>query len=181
MVTALLCLSSAIASAQAPFDFVPKPASVQYADASVSAPFVLDKNVRIEGGEAFNVQYLKDHLARLFDPMGDSWATGGRTISFVRVKSFPQEGYSLEVTPDRILISASTRTGEFYAVQTLLQMLPPQVYQRTEGPDAQLLRQWEIPCVQIVDQPRFPWRGSMLDVSRSFFSKEYIVTNVGVM
>ena len=178
MVTALLCLSSAIASAQAPFDFVPMPASVQYADASVSAPFILDKNVRIEGGEAFNVQYLKDHLARLFDPMGDSWATGGRTISFVRVKSFPQEGYSLEVTPDRILISASTRTGEFYAVQTLLQMLPPQVYKRAEGPDAQLLRQWKIPCVQIVDAPRFPWRGSMLDVSRSFFSKEYILRHL---
>ena len=178
MVSALLCLSSAIASAQAPFDFVPMPASVQYADASVSAPFILDKNVRIEGGEAFNVQYLKDHLARLFDPMGDSWATGGRTISFVRVKSFPQEGYSLEVTPDRILISASTRTGEFYAVQTLLQMLPPQVYKRAEGPDAQLLRQWKIPCVQIVDAPRFPWRGSMLDVSRSFFSKDYILRHL---
>ena len=113
MVSALLCLSSAIASAQAPFDFVPMPASVQYADASVSAPFVLDKNVRIEGGEAFNVQYLKDHLARLFDPMGDSWATGGRTISFVRVKSFPQEGYSLEVTPDRILVSGDRSDDDY--------------------------------------------------------------------
>lgn len=178
MVSALLCLSASVVAAQTPFNFVPMPASVQYADASVSAPFLLDKNVRIEGGDAFNVQYLKDHLARLFDPMGDSWAAGGRTLSFVRVKSFPQEGYSLEVTPERILISASTRAGEFYAVQTLLQMLPPQVYRRTEGPDAQLLRQWAIPCVQIVDAPRFPWRGSMLDVSRTFFNKEYILRHL---
>ncbi len=88
MVSALLCLSSTIASAQAPFDFVPKPASVHYYDAELG--FTLDKNVVITGGDAFNVEYLKTHIARVIDPVGDSWNPGkpGR-IEFVRTKSFP--------------------------------------------------------------------------------------------
>ena len=177
MVSALLCLSSAIASAQAPFDFVPKPASVHYYDAELG--FTLDKNVVITGGDAFNVAYLKTHIARVIDPVGDSWNYGkpGR-IEFVRTKSFPAEGYSIDVLNNRILITSTTRAGEFYAIQTLLQMLPPQVYRKVSGPDAMLLRQWAIPAVEIVDQPRFDWRGSMFDVSRTFFDKEYILRHL---
>ena len=177
MVSALLCLSSVIASAQAPFDFVPKPASVHYYDAELG--FTLDKNVVITGGDAFNVAYLKTHIARVIDPVGDSWNPGkpGR-IEFVRTKSFPAEGYSIDVLNNRILITSTTRAGEFYAIQTLLQMLPPQVYRKVSGPDAMLLRQWAIPAVEIVDQPRFDWRGSMFDVSRTFFDKEYILRHL---
>ena len=175
MLSALLSFSLANAAAQPAFDFVPMPASVQ---AREGKPFVFDKNVRINGGDAFNVQYLQEHLARLFDFRGDSWVAEGRSVDFVRVKSFPEEGYSLEVSPSRILISASTRKGEFYAIQTLLQMLPPQVYKAASGPDAQLLRSCEVPCVEIVDQPRFAWRGSMFDVSRTFFDKEYILRHL---
>ena len=165
-------------TAQQAFDFVPAPAQVQYPDGGASH-FVFDKNVRIVGGDDFNVRYLREHLARVFNPLGDSWAGDPtRSIEFVRVKSFPEEGYSLEVTPSRILVTASTRAGEFYAIQTLLQMLPPQVYRRAEGPDAMLLRQWEVPCVEIVDQPRFSWRGSMFDVSRTFFDKAYILRHL---
>ncbi|MBR3064977.1 MAG: family 20 glycosylhydrolase [Bacteroidales bacterium] len=167
-----------VLQAQQAFDFVPAPAQVQYPDGGASH-FVFDKNVRIVGGDDFNVRYLREHLARVFNPLGDSWAGDPtRSIEFVRVKSFPEEGYSLEVTPSRILVTASTRAGEFYAIQTLLQMLPPQVYRRAEGPDAMLLRQWEVPCVEIVDQPRFSWRGSMFDVSRTFFDKAYILRHL---
>ena len=175
VLAALTFLPASGATARGSFDFVPMPVSVQAREGN---PFILDKNVRIQGGDAFNVRYLQQHLDRLFDPTGDSWASAARTIDFVRVKSFPQEGYSLEVFPSRILITASTRAGEFYAIQTLLQMLPPQVYRRASGPDGELLRQWEIPCVQIVDEPRFEWRGSMLDVSRTFFDKEYILRHL---
>ena len=155
--------------------FVPRPASVEYREGKC----LLDKNLRIEGGDAFNVQYLKEHLARVFDPVGDSWNPASATIlSMVRVKTFPSEGYSLEVRPGEIIISATDRAGEFYAIQTLLQMLPAQVYRRATGPDAMLIRQWEVPCVSIVDQPRFPWRGSMLDVSRTFFDKAYILRHL---
>lgn len=178
LLTLLVSMLPTVLQAQQTFDFVPAPAQVQYPDGGATH-FVFDKNVSIVGGDAFNVRYLRDHLARVFNPLGDSWAGDqARSIEFVRVKSFPEEGYSLEVTPSRILVTASTRAGEFYAIQTLLQMLPPQVYRRVEGPDAMLIRQWEVPCVEIVDQPRFGWRGSMFDVSRTFFDKAYILRHL---
>ena len=158
------------------FDFVPKPAQVHRTDAG---SFILDKDTKIVGGDAFNVQYLKEHIGRVIDPVGDSWNPGEPgTISFVRTKSFPKEGYSIEVKDNRILVTSSTKAGEFYAIQTLLQMLPPQVYRRVSGPDGMLLRQWEIPAVEILDEPRFEWRGSMFDVSRTFFGKEYILRHL---
>lgn len=84
--------------------------------------------------------------------------------------SLGAEGYELTVTPDGVVIRAPGQAGLFYGVQTLLQLLPPQVYSRT--PVAGVL--WSAPSVQIEDQPRFKWRGLMLDVSRHFYNKSEV-------
>ena len=76
------------------------------------------------------------------------------------------EGYELTVTPESVLIRAPAPAGLFYGVETLLQLLPPEVLASTRAAGVA----WEAPCVQIHDQPRFPWRGLMLDVSRHFFT-----------
>ena len=75
------------------------------------------------------------------------------------------EGYELSVTPTSAVIRASKQAGAFYGVQSLLQLLPPQVFAKTNVPGVA----WEMPAVQIADQPRFKWRGMMLDVGRHFF------------
>ena len=174
-----IALMASFVSAAAQVDFVPQPASVQYETAQDGGKFCFDKNVRIVGGDPFNVRYLQQHLDRVFDPRGDSWKHApASSIEFVRTKSYGQEGYAIHVESNRILVSATTKAGEFYAIQTLLQMLPPQVYRRVSGPDAMLIRQWEVPCMEIVDEPRFPWRGSMFDVSRTFFDKAYILRHL---
>jgi hexosaminidase len=80
------------------------------------------------------------------------------------------EGYTLKVTRGNINIAANTAQGVFYGIQTLLQMLPPEV----KSSSIQNGVSWEIACVDIEDKPRFPWRGLMLDVSRHFFSKEEV-------
>ena len=80
------------------------------------------------------------------------------------------EGYTLDVSGSQVNISANTPKGLFYGIQSLLQMLPPQV--AADAPVKQV--QWEIPCASITDYPRFGWRGLMLDVSRHFFSKEFL-------
>ncbi|MCX6223854.1 MAG: glycoside hydrolase family 20 protein [Bacteroidia bacterium] len=80
------------------------------------------------------------------------------------------EGYALSVTKSDVEILAATPAGIFYGIQTLLQLLPPDIYadKVIEG------IKWNIPCVQITDKPRFVWRGFLLDVSRHFFPASYI-------
>lgn len=80
------------------------------------------------------------------------------------------EGYTLEVTRKKIEIKANEPEGLFYGVQTLLQLLPPDVY----GSQSSNIREWKVPCCKIWDRPRFEWRGMHLDVSRHFFPVEFI-------
>ena len=80
------------------------------------------------------------------------------------------EGYTLQVSRERIQIVANKPSGLFYGMQTLMQLLPPDI----ESNITVKSMKWEIPCVNILDYPRFGWRGLMLDVSRHFFSKEFI-------
>jgi hexosaminidase len=76
-----------------------------------------------------------------------------------------RESYRLDVGRRGIELRARTTAGLFYGVQTLRQLLPARIEsaQRERGP-------WVVPGVRIADQPRFRWRGAMLDVSRHFFS-----------
>lgn len=79
------------------------------------------------------------------------------------------EGYLLSVTSKNITISANKPAGLFYGMQSLLQLLPPEI----ESTNA-VKTDWVVPVVNITDYPRFAWRGIMLDVSRNFFSKEEV-------
>ena len=80
-------------------------------------------------------------------------------------KSLGPEGYELTVSTNGIVIRAPTQTGLFYGSQTLLQLLPPEIFSSNA-----VCASWSVPCVQIRDWPRFPWRGLMLDVSRHFYN-----------
>lgn len=84
------------------------------------------------------------------------------------------EGYTLTVSPERIVIAANKPHGIFYGMQSLLQLLPSDIESKTAVNDIK----WEAPSVHILDYPRFGWRGLMLDVSRHFFTvkevEEYI-------
>jgi len=76
------------------------------------------------------------------------------------------EGYELTVTTNAVVIRAPEPAGLFYGAQTLLQLLPPEIYSST-----MTNRDWSVPCVRIDDWPRFKWRGLMLDVSRHFYDR----------
>ena len=78
------------------------------------------------------------------------------------------EGYTLEVKPRRIELRAATEAGLFYGVQTLRQLLPPQIYDAAPPEDPSTVS-WLVPGVRIADQPRFGWRGAHLDCCRHFF------------
>jgi hexosaminidase len=88
------------------------------------------------------------------------------------------EGYTLDVTADGVAIAATAGSGLFYGVQSLLQLLPPQVFRPTRAEGAVA---WAIPAVRIEDRPRFRWRGLLLDVARHFFSKEEVKNYLDLM
>lgn len=79
------------------------------------------------------------------------------------------EGYRLSVSPKVVKIKANTSAGIFYGVQTFLQLLPAPVESTSPVKST-----WQAPAVEIIDYPRFRWRGVMLDVSRHFFTKEEV-------
>lgn len=81
--------------------------------------------------------------------------------------SLGAEGYTLSVTTNGVAIRATTAAGIFYGVQSLLQLLPPEIFSAKPARGVA----WTIPGVEISDAPRFVWRGFMLDVSRHFFTK----------
>ena len=91
-------------------------------------------------------------------------------------KSLPKEGYTLVVKPDKISITAADRNGALYALETLRQLLPKEFESATP-----VKIDWTVPAVTITDAPQYPWRGLMLDVSRHFFPKEYILKTLDRM
>ncbi|MEL4307993.1 beta-N-acetylhexosaminidase [Joostella sp. CR20] len=84
-----------------------------------------------------------------------------------------QEGYKISVTENLVTLEANTPEGAFRGVQTLLQLLPDEI----DSYGVSNVR-WGIPAVVIEDAPQYNYRGTMLDVSRHFFSvddvKRYI-------
>lgn len=91
-------------------------------------------------------------------------------IRFAIVEDMPQEGYKLTVTPNEISLTASQPNGFYYGIQTIYQLLPPAIY----GKELAKREDWSVPAVEIEDNPRFPYRGLMLDVCRHFSSVDYI-------
>jgi hexosaminidase len=82
------------------------------------------------------------------------------------------EGYELTITPSAIVVRAPEAAGVFYALQTIRQLLPPELAQPEQTAGQDVL--WRVPCVRITDQPRYSWRGSLLDCGRHFMDKEFV-------
>ena len=78
------------------------------------------------------------------------------------------EGYSLVITTSSITGKANTYAGIFNAFQTLRQVIPSNALKLKE-------QQIKLPCLTILDKPRFEWRGLLLDHSRHFQPKEFIL------
>ena len=89
----------------------------------------------------------------------------------------PVEGYEIKISEDIVEVRASDYNGFFYAVQTLRQMLPVEVYGGKRAPGVN----WELPCCVISDSPRFGYRGVMIDECRHFFGKDEIIKVLDVM
>jgi len=81
-------------------------------------------------------------------------------------KSLGSEGYRLSSKASGVIIRAATAQGVFYGVQSLRQLLPPEIERLGAGAGPVLT----VPALEITDRPRFGWRGAMLDPARRFLS-----------
>ncbi len=79
------------------------------------------------------------------------------------------ESYQLDVSPTGARLIAHTVTGVLRGLETFSQLVRP-------GPDG-----FEAPAVHIEDQPRFPWRGLMLDVARHWMPVAVVERNLNAM
>lgn len=88
-----------------------------------------------------------------------------------------EEGYLLTATTNGVDIKAKTPQGIFYGLQSVLQLLPAEI----ESPTIVKNIAWNMPAVTIKDEPRFKYRGHMLDVCRHFSTVEDIKKRLDIM
>lgn len=102
---------------------------------------------------------------------------GKNGFSFTVDTGMPAEAYTLKVGRKGVQIKASGLNGFNYAVQTIKQMLPAEVYGNTAVPEAD----WTLQCVEIDDAPRFGYRGMHLDISRHFYDIDAVKRYLDIM
>jgi len=88
-----------------------------------------------------------------------------------------KEGYALDAGKPGVIIRAPEPAGLFYGMQTLLQLLPPEI--ESAGPKENV--RWIVPAVSIKDEPRFAWRGLHLDVVRHMMPLEFVKKYIDYM
>ena len=116
-----------------------------------------------------SVNIVKAFAGKLSDICGvESTVSEGTSktgFSFVINSELPAEAYELRIRKNGVCVEASGLNGFNYAVQTMKQMLPSEIFGNEVAAD----KEWTLPCCEIKDEPRFSYRGMHLDVSRHFF------------
>ena len=154
-------------------NIIPKPFSLQLNNGS----FEFNKKTKIiisqdsqKKAVASLVQKFSSAAAWQLEIIDASNSPESNIVELVVNASLPKDAYSLVITFDKVKIEAGEFGGFLYGIQSLLQLLPVEIESKTLQKNAE----WIVPNVEIRDQPRFQWRGLMLDISRHFFGKEYI-------
>ncbi|MCF0160046.1 MAG: family 20 glycosylhydrolase [Bacteroidaceae bacterium] len=174
-----LCLAviPATAQQQADYQIVPLPRHIT--TPAQSGEFLLKDGVSIsfpsgEEGMQRNAQLLAECLQEEIGLRQVELARGKKIKQGITLAVTPNaecpEGYTLTVNDQGVHIVGNSDAGVFYAIQTLRQALS-----KTGGKSARL------PYVTIEDAPRFIYRGIMFDVSRHFFSLEYLKKQIEAM
>lgn len=146
---------------------LPKPASQVDGEGSFQITEITGVKTNVKGVDK----------ARLFHALEGSLKTQAKAGSQVVLNLNPKfaaapaaagagatvnEGYALDITPKKVTITAASPEGLFYGIQSL----------------AQLKKDGTLPVTQIKDEPRFRYRGLMLDCSRHFFGKDFIKNQI---
>ena len=105
-------------------------------------------------------------------------ADGQADITIEENAAIAPEGYVMEITESGVTIEASTADGVYYAMQSFMRLLPANVILGKPGKEGTV---YALPVSRIEDEPRFEYRGFMLDVSRHFFTIEQVKKMIDLM
>jgi hexosaminidase len=144
---------------------IPAPAEIRV---DPGAPFVVTAATAIHADLAATP--VANWLARWSGLQVATTGTGGITLAIEPALQgeVGEEGYRLTSAAGGVTIRGATAAGVFYGMQTLRQLLPPDMERggvRAAGGRA------EIAALEISDRPRFGWRGALLDSGRHFFRR----------
>jgi hexosaminidase len=168
---------SAMSESIPAFSIIPKPSNIEIK----SGTFLFNNDTQIVSStETYKIsKYLQDKLK----------PATGLTFNIVQTKpeknyiffslgdsNLPPEGYTFSSSPEKIEIYASNEAGLFYGIQSLIQLMPTEVFSFR-----QVNLKWSIPAVEIKDSPRFAWRGLHLDTCRHYMPVDFIKKFIDLM
>ena len=151
-------------------NIIPHPAKINYGEGN----FIITADTRIicskdlAAMENFYVEIIEDAIG--FQLKKDKSPDGSViSISIDEKSTLPEEGYTLNISSEKVELNSSSVKGIFYGLQSLRQLVS-----RKSG-------KMIFPVVQIEDYPRFSWRGLMLDVSRTFMNPTLVKRYLDLM
>ena len=169
-----LLLGTAVLTAAPWYDLVPMPKSLFEAPGE----FILDSTTGLLVEDDSFQEIADDFRAQVARATGFGLSGRGGRIVLEKVDGLGKEAYRLQVSPDGIRIEATEVNGAFYGLQTLLQLLPAEIYGKAR---AKGVKKWTVPCCTIEDEPAFWYRGTLFDCGRFFFPKEEIMKFIDLM
>jgi hexosaminidase len=162
-------------------NIIPKPLNLEQIDGHFSIKnsvvFVTPLNSDLEKIALFFSDKIKTSTGIHIKVATEKPASDYIVLEFDPALALNNEGYLLNVTNSGVTIRAKTAKGIFYGMQTLMQLLPPEI----ENSKTVANIDWVIPCVNIRDEPRFSWRGMLLDAGRHFISVDFIKKQLDVL
>lgn len=148
---------------------LPRPNTVALSDGHFS--FAKEMTIGINGTE---LQPAAEYLAGILSPNVRCTINAkaeGQILLQLTEEEIDEGGYSLQVSPSKIVLSAKDYSGILSGIQSLRQLLPEGIENKSLPKEDVSL---SVPCIHIKDAPRYEWRGLMLDVSRHFYDKEEV-------
>ena len=177
-----VCLSLTLiiqAQAQNTYSILPQPAKLMPAEGQ----FTFKSNTAVvvtKEAAAFTsvAKMLSDQLNASYGIKLSvkNGSTSSNAVNFTFNDQLAEEAYQLKVTKNKIDIQAKTGKGAFYALQSLFQLMPAQIFSTT--PSNQTA---SASSCSIEDAPRYNYRGLMLDAGRNFFPVAFIKRYIDLM
>ena len=154
---------------------IPHPASVKVYEGETEVAGAAFKADEVLGEMALTA--IKGFENQLVAASGKASGSSKAQFIFKADRNLACEEYSIEACGNKVVVKASGLNGVLYAIETMKQMLPEEVYTSQAAED----EDWKLPCMRIQDKPRFGYRGMHMDVSRHFFDMNEVKRYIDIM